>query len=67
MGAITFAEQQPVAGLALGNPRLEQAAQAGQARAVTQQNHRHRGGGQMKATVASYPQADRRTHGGVLG
>ena len=66
VGDIALAKQQPVALLAVGNTRLEQAAQARQAGAVAQQNQRHRRVGQMEAAVAPQAQADGRAEGGVF-
>ena len=67
MLAIALAEQQPMPLLAIGDPRLEQAAQPGQAGAVAQQNHRYRLGWQVETAVAPNPQADAATYRCVLG
>ncbi|MNY53232.1 hypothetical protein D3C86_1889700 [compost metagenome] len=67
VGGVAFAEQQPVALFSLGDAGLEQAAQPGEAGAVTQQNHRRARLRQMKATVAAYAQADCRAHWRVFG
>ncbi|MNI57580.1 hypothetical protein D3C73_1126480 [compost metagenome] len=53
--------------LPVGDACLEQTAQAGQARAVAQQNHRYRFGRQMETAVTPHPQADAAAHGGVFG
>ena len=53
--------------LAVGNACLEQAAQAGQAGAVAQQDHRHGFVRQMETAVAPHAQADAAAHWRVFG
>src|SRR5690606_10604673 len=56
VGGVAFAEQQPVAAMADGDPRLEQRAQAGQAGAVADQQQRAIVGRWMEAGVAAQAQ-----------
>ena len=67
MGRVALAEQQPVAPVTGGDPRLEQAAQAGQAAAIADQDQRALILGRMEGAVTAYPRQQVAVQRRVLG